>query len=535
MTVAPERETRDPAARAAGAETNGLAQVPGSPPGPVPRQPRIFFGWYIVAGGAVLSAILGGLMFHAFGQYVVVFEEEFGWSRTALSVAFSVQMVESGLLGPVQGFALDRYGPRRIMMVGITIFAIGFLLLSRINTLPAFYGAFLVIALGMSIGSMMGVSVAVVNWFNRRRALAMAIMSLGFAAGGFLQPAVAWSLGNIGWRDTSVVSGLVVLFVGLPLAGLMRHRPEQYGLPRRRRPAGRDRRRRPHRTGRRRRRDQLHVAGSDAHARVLVDLDRPRVRAADHGRGHGALRRAPQRQPRLLAERGRERDPADHRDEHRRHAGRRHPGRPHADALHPGGGDARSHGLADRADGDDLGGRRDRVRRAARTLVRGARAADDGDPRRLLRARRVRDGDGLLLADHPDRHGGRPDHRGAELRPDGGLPRRVRRGSLPSPASGRSSSSSRRRRIRRPAWPPGRRTASASRPRPPGPSGAGSGGSPAARRRAPGVPRATCDAGLLAMQAALGQEVEQQRPEGVRLVAVHAVPLPPPRSPCARP
>ena len=229
MTVAPERETRDPAARAAGAETNGLAQGPGSPPGPVPRQPRIFFGWYIVAGGAVLSAILGGLMFHAFGQYVVVFEEEFGWSRTALSVAFSVQMVESGLLGPVQGFALDRYGPRRIMMVGITIFAIGFLLLSRINTLPAFYGAFLVIALGMSIGSMMGVSVAVVNWFNRRRALAMAIMSLGFAAGGFLQPAVAWSLDNIGWRDTSVVSGLVVLFVGLPLAGLMRHRPEQYG------------------------------------------------------------------------------------------------------------------------------------------------------------------------------------------------------------------------------------------------------------------------------------------------------------------
>ena len=96
--------------------------------------------------------------------------------------------------------------------------------------------------------------------------------------------------------------------------------PGAVRLPRRRRPAGRDRRRRPHRTGRRRRRDQLHVAGSDAHARVLVDLDRPRVRAADHGCGHGALRRAPQRQPRLLAERGRERDPADHRDEHRRHA-----------------------------------------------------------------------------------------------------------------------------------------------------------------------------------------------------------------------
>ena len=47
--------------------------------------------------------------------------------------------------------------------------------------------------------------------------------------GGFLQPAVAWSLDNVGWRETSVASGLIVLLVGLPLAGLMRHRPEQYG------------------------------------------------------------------------------------------------------------------------------------------------------------------------------------------------------------------------------------------------------------------------------------------------------------------
>jgi MFS family permease len=223
MTVARERE-----AAAANAEVNG-APPAAAPPPVSERRSRIFFGWYIVAGGFVLSAILGGLMFHAFGQYVVVFEDEFGWSRTALSIAFSIQMVEAGLLGPIQGWTLDKFGPRRIMMIGITIFAIGFFMLGQINSLPAFYVAFIVIALGMSIGSMMGVAVAVVNWFNRRRALAMSITTMGFAFGGFLQPAIAWSLDNIGWRETAVVSGLAVLLVGLPLAGLMRHRPEQYG------------------------------------------------------------------------------------------------------------------------------------------------------------------------------------------------------------------------------------------------------------------------------------------------------------------
>ena len=226
MTATRERDATTPTD--VGAGNGSFAPLSAPPPAP-PKRKGIFFGWYIVAGGFVLNAILGGLMFHAFGLYVVEFVEEFGWSRTALSIAFSIQMVEAGLLGPIQGWVLDKYGPRRIMLVGITIFGIGFFMLSQINTLTEFYIAFIVIALGMGVGSMMGVAVAVVNWFNRKRALATAIMTIGFAFGGFLQPGVAWALENIGWRETSFISGLLVLGVGLPLALLMRHRPEQYG------------------------------------------------------------------------------------------------------------------------------------------------------------------------------------------------------------------------------------------------------------------------------------------------------------------
>ena len=227
MTATRDQEVA--AATDAGADGALVADAYAAPPEPPRKRKGIFFGWYIVAGGFVLNAILGGLMFHAFGLYVVEFVEEFGWSRTALSIAFSIQMVEAGLLGPIQGFVLDKFGPRRIMLVGITIFGIGFFMLSQINTLTEFYIAFIVIALGMGVGSMMGVAVAVVNWFNRKRAFATALMAIGFAFGGFLQPGVAWSLENLGWRETSVISGLLVLGIGLPLAMLMRHRPEQYG------------------------------------------------------------------------------------------------------------------------------------------------------------------------------------------------------------------------------------------------------------------------------------------------------------------
>ena len=204
-------------------------QAVGTPSERVRHRSPIFYGWWIVGSGFAISALLGGLMFHAFGAYVVVFEREFGWSRTALSAAFSIQMVESGLLGPVQGWLIDRFGPRKVMTTGIVIFGLGFLMLSQIDSLLTFYIAFVVMALGASLGAFLGIAVAVVNWFDRRRALAMAITTMGFAAGGFGQPAVAHSLESLGSSGTAFGSGLLVIAVGVPLALLMRHRPEDYG------------------------------------------------------------------------------------------------------------------------------------------------------------------------------------------------------------------------------------------------------------------------------------------------------------------
>ncbi len=193
------------------------------------RARGIFFGWWIVTAGIGVQALTGALLSHAYGAYVVVLKDTFGWSTTTFSVAYSMQRAESGLLGPIQGWLLDRVGPRVVMTVGMTLFGLGFILFSRINSPLEFYLTFLMMAVGVSLGGFMSITATIVNWFERRRGTALGIMQTGGAIGGLLLPLVAWSLTANGWRATAFASGVIILIVGIPLAQLMRRSPEEYG------------------------------------------------------------------------------------------------------------------------------------------------------------------------------------------------------------------------------------------------------------------------------------------------------------------
>ena len=192
--------------------------------------PRFFYGWWIVVAGFAIQWTVGALMLHPFGIYVVEFEEEFGWSRTKLSVAFSLARVEDGLLGPFQGWMIDRFGPRAVIRVGVVLFALGFVAFSMMNSLLMFYLTFLLMAIGAALAGFLSVTTAVVNWFSRRRTLAVSLALIGVAAGGFAAPGVAFMIEEIGWRNTALVSAAIVAIIGLPAAQLVRHRPEPYGM-----------------------------------------------------------------------------------------------------------------------------------------------------------------------------------------------------------------------------------------------------------------------------------------------------------------
>ena len=173
--------------------------------------------------------MIGGLIYQLYGAYVVLLEREFGWTKTAMSAVYSVFRVESGLLGPPQGWLLDRYGPRPVMRAGVVLVGAGFIALSQIDSLSAFLLSFLVIAVGTSFCGHLSICVAIVNWFHRKKAQAISMSSMGFAVGGFIVPLAVLALERWGWRNTAFATGIIFLTVGLWLTRPFWTRPEERG------------------------------------------------------------------------------------------------------------------------------------------------------------------------------------------------------------------------------------------------------------------------------------------------------------------
>lgn len=190
---------------------------------------HVFYGWYIVGAAGGIQLLSGLLWMQSYGAYVVLLQDEFGWSKALVAGAFALTRIESGILGPLQGWLADRYGPRAVLRIGILIFGIGFMLFSQIESLLGFYLTFAFIAVGSSLGGFATVMISLVNWFNRHRAKAVAISQMGYSLGGLSVPLVILSLEAFGWRTTAFLSGVVVLVVGLPLVQMVRHRPQDHG------------------------------------------------------------------------------------------------------------------------------------------------------------------------------------------------------------------------------------------------------------------------------------------------------------------
>ena len=191
---------------------------------------RFFYGWTMVGAAAVMQFVQGTLLLQSFGAYFAVLRDDRGWTKTELSGAAAIHQVEAAILGPVIGWFIDRFGAQGVLRTGVVLFGTGFILLSYIDSLLSFYGAFIVTALGASLCGFFPLNVALIHWFEKKRARALSTMQFGMAAGGLALPAVAWALATFGWRATAFSSGVIIIAVCLPLSFLFRRRPEDYGM-----------------------------------------------------------------------------------------------------------------------------------------------------------------------------------------------------------------------------------------------------------------------------------------------------------------
>ena len=201
---------------------------------PLARMRGVFYGWWLVSIAALIMALGSVPLFYALGIWGVVLEHDFHWTRTQLFVGFMLTRIEGSIMGPVAGYLTDRVGSRRMVLIGMSTLGAGLLLFSTTQNLWMFYLAFLLMAAGHGLGSWMPLMTAVNHWFSRQRATAMAWSELGHRIGGMvLIPIIAWAVdpeeGRVNWRVVVVAIGVTVLLIALPLARLIRNRPEEYG------------------------------------------------------------------------------------------------------------------------------------------------------------------------------------------------------------------------------------------------------------------------------------------------------------------
>tara|TARA_B100001750_G_scaffold118124_1_gene93710 strand:+ start:2486 stop:3778 length:1293 start_codon:yes stop_codon:yes gene_type:complete len=193
----------------------------------------IYRGWSVVAACAAIGAYGGGVYFYGFTLFMNPLMEELEITSMQASLVFSLTRLEGAFEGAIVGFLIDKYGARKIMMIGVPIVGIGYILWATMvhsytSLIIVYVG---IIALGVNGGFFHPALAVANNWFVRRRGTAMAVISTAVGVGGaILVPLVGWGIDNYGWRAVAMVSGIGLLTVVWPLVFTVRHRPEDVGL-----------------------------------------------------------------------------------------------------------------------------------------------------------------------------------------------------------------------------------------------------------------------------------------------------------------
>lgn len=181
--------------------------------------------------GVFIAAFGAGTVFYGFSAFFNPMIAEFGWSRTAMSGVSSLSRLEGGLEGPIAGWLIDKFGSRRILLIGVAIVGIGFIALWLVNSLLSLYLIFGLLSMGYGLGYNSAPQAAVAKWFIRKRGRALAFLMSGNGIGGAIfVPLIALLITEFGWRWSVVFIGLAMLAIPLPLSLLVKNRPEEMGL-----------------------------------------------------------------------------------------------------------------------------------------------------------------------------------------------------------------------------------------------------------------------------------------------------------------
>ncbi len=192
----------------------------------------IFYGWYIVAALFFASFLAIGSR-QGFGVFVKTWEEEWGVTTAAISVAAAIGWLANGFSQPLVGYLTDKYGGRPVLVISLAVMAVATIAVATVSNvfgLIILYGFVISFASGGISPATSGVVIA--RWFDRKRGTAMSVLIAGGSVGGLVVvPFLSFVLVEFSWQTAWIIVGVLALGLGIPLLLLVvRSRPQDLGL-----------------------------------------------------------------------------------------------------------------------------------------------------------------------------------------------------------------------------------------------------------------------------------------------------------------
>lgn len=177
-------------------------------------------GWRTAVASAVgLTVGPSVLTVMAFGAFIKPLDREFGWGVSAIGVAASLLSITVMIISPIQGYLVDRYGGRRLILWSSPVFGLSLMAMYFLpDNISVFYLAWALIPVcGLGLWPVAYLRLTA-GWFDRRLGFALGVANSGIGVGTVLVPILtAWLIGAFGWRTAFLGLGAVAL-IAFPVA-----------------------------------------------------------------------------------------------------------------------------------------------------------------------------------------------------------------------------------------------------------------------------------------------------------------------------